>query len=284
MNEMAAAAEPPLARDDRILAPTKWLAAFIIPFLVVAFYILYLRPGETRELFAWPIAPTMTAMMLASAYLGGVYYFTGVLLARRWHRVKTGMLPVAAFASTLGVATVLHWDRFTPGHVSFVVWTALYWGAPFLVLGAWWRNRATDPETADADDASIPLAWRWASGCFGVCMLAIGLVLFVWPAPMIEAWPWKLTPLTARVEAALFALPAMVGIGIALDARWSSARLILQAQAISIVFILIAAARAWREFDRSRPAAYLFVAGMSLTLIAIVALHAVMESRRVRRA
>lgn len=283
MNESTASPRAPSLRDDRILAPTKWLAALIIPFLVAAFYILYLRPNETGELFAWRIAPTMTAMMLASAYLGGIYYFTGVLLARRWHHVKAGMLPVAAFASILGVATILHWDRFTPGHVSFVTWTTLYWVAPFLVIGAWLRNRVHDPGTPDADDARIPIAWRWAIGCFGLVTLVFCLLLFLQPAPMIAAWPWKLTPLTARVEAALFALPAVVGLGLALDPRWSSARLIVQAQGCSIVFILIATVRAWGEFDRSSPGTYAFVGGMGLTLAAIVAFHVVMEARRAPR-
>ena len=50
---------------------------------------------------------------------------------------------------------------------------------------------------------------------------------------MIAVWPWTLTPLTARVAGAMFALPGLVGLGIALDRRWSAARIILQAQAIS---------------------------------------------------
>lgn len=282
MNDSAAVPRAPLLRDDRILPSTRWLAAIIVPFLAAAFYILYLRPTETGELFAWRIAPTMTAMMLASAYLGGIYYFAGVLLARRWHHVKAGMLPVAAFASILGLATILHWDRFTPGHVSFITWTTLYWVAPFLVIGAWWRNRRYDPGTPDADDARIPRAWRWAIGCFGVVTLVFCLLLFLQPAVMIAAWPWKLTPLTARVEAALFALPAVVGLGVALDPRWSSARLVVQAQACSIVFILVAAARARSEFDPANPGTYLFVGGLALTLAGIVAVHFLMEARRTR--
>lgn len=268
--------------DDRILASTKWLAALIVPFLVAASYILYLRPTETGELFAWRIAPTMTAMMLASAYLGGIYYFVAVLLVRRWHHIKAGMLPVAAFASILGVTTFLHWDRFTPGHVSFITWTALYAVAPFLVLAVWWRNRIHDPRTVDEDDVIIPLAWRWAIGSFGLVTLALCLLLFLQPALMISAWPWKLTPLTARVEAALFALPAVVGLSVATDSRWSSARLIVQAQAFSIVFILIAAVRARDELAPASVGTHLFIGTMVLTLLAIVVFHGVMHRRRIR--
>ena len=59
----------PLARDDRVLPQTRALALFIVPFLLVAFVILYVFPDDTGRLFAWTIKPTMTAMVLASAYL-----------------------------------------------------------------------------------------------------------------------------------------------------------------------------------------------------------------------
>src|SRR5438270_4263712 len=85
-----------LAPDDRILPETRWLAALIIPFLVVAFIILYFWPHDTDKLFAWTIKPTITPMMLAAAYVGGIYFFTRAILAKQWHQVKLGFLPVTA--------------------------------------------------------------------------------------------------------------------------------------------------------------------------------------------
>lgn len=272
------------AQDDHIHRATKWLAVIVIPFLLAAFYILFLRPTETGALFAWRIAPTMTAMMLASAYIGGVYYFAGVILARRWHHVQVGLLPVTCFALMLGVATILHWDRFNQGHISFIAWTALYWTTPFLVIGTWLRNRRTDPGTPDSDDVIIPAAWRWAMGAVGALTFAVSLLLFIVPTLMISVWPWQLTPLTARVAGAMFALPGLVGLGIALDSRWSNARLILQTQAFSILFILISAARAWSEFNPARPGTYLFTGGLAGLLLGIAAFYASMESRRGRGA
>ena len=269
-----------VARDDKIYRETKWLAAFVIPFLVAAFYILFLRPTETGELFAWQINPTMTSMMLASAYIGGVYYFAGVVTAKRWHYIKVGMLPVTAFASILGIATLLHWDRFNPSHISFFTWTALYMTTPFLVLATWLRNRATDPGIADPNDVMILVPWRWGMGIVGAITITVSMLLFLQPALMISVWPWQLTPLTARVTSAMFALPGLVGLGIARDPRWSSARLILQTQAFSILFILISAVRAWAEFNQSNPVTYLFVGGLALLLIGIIAFYLFMESRR----
>lgn len=271
-----------VARDDHIYRETKWLAAFIIPFLIAAFYILFLRPTETGELFAWKINPTMTSMMLASAYIGGVYYFAGVLTARRWHHIKVGLLPVTAFASILGIATLLHWDRFNRSHISFFTWTALYMTTPFLVVATWLRNRVTDPGTPDPDDVLISVPWRWGMGIVGTIAIVISVLLFLQPALMIAVWPWPLTPLTARVTSAIYVLPGLVGLGIAFDSRWSSARLILQTQAFSILFILISAGRAWGEFNHSNPVTYLFVGGLTLLLIGISAYYLFMESRRKR--
>src|SRR5437879_4609439 len=107
-----------MVRNDRILPETRWLAVLIIPFLVAAFILLYFWPNDTDKLFAWTIKPAMTPMMLAAAYLGGIYFFTRVLLAKQWHLVKVGFFAVTAFASLLGLATVLQWHRFTHSPIS----------------------------------------------------------------------------------------------------------------------------------------------------------------------
>ena len=267
-------------RDDRVYRFTHVLAVFIIPFLIVAWAILYLLPERSGELFAWPIKPPMTAMMLGAAYLGGVYFFAHVARAKQWHTIKAGFLPVTFFASLLGIATLLHWDRFTHAHISFFTWTVLYFTTPFLVLGTWAFNRRTDPRTLDSGDVTLPVWLRWLFGGVGAVTLAISLLLFLQPQMMIDVWPWTLTPLTARVMGAMFGLPGLVGVGIASDRRWSAARTILQAQAFSIGLILIAAIRSWNEFNPSAIVTWLFVGGLGGLLIGIVALFGVMEGRR----
>ncbi|MHB8752617.1 MAG: hypothetical protein ACYDBJ_25915, partial [Aggregatilineales bacterium] len=149
------------SRDDRVYRETRWLSAIIVPFLLVAFYILYLRPDDTKALFAWEIRPRMTAMMLGAAYIGGAYFFTRAVRSLRWHWIGLGFLPVTAFASLMGIATILHWDRFTHDSFSFVTWVVLYFTTPFLVFGTWLRNRRTDPHVPDADDILLPMAVRY---------------------------------------------------------------------------------------------------------------------------
>lgn len=179
----------------------------------------------------------------------------------------------------MGIATILHWDRFNHGHVSFIAWAALYFTTPFIVFIVWLRNRPQDSGQPDSPDAVIPQWVRWAMGAVGVVTLFIGLFLFVSPPVMIAVWPWTLTPLTARVMGAMFALPGIVGLGVASDERWSAARVILQAQVFSILLILLAAARARADFDWAQPASWLFVGGLGALLAGIVALSLIMQAR-----
>ncbi len=261
-----------------IARETRWLAAVIIPFLVAAFVILYGFPADTARLFAWEIKPTMTAMMLGAAYAGGVWFFARALWARHWRQVKAGFPAVATFASVLGVATILHWERFIHGALAFWLWAILYFTTPFLVAGTWLRETRRD---ADADPATtsqrpaepvLPSPVRWVFGGVGLAMVVVSAALFVAPATLSGAWPWALTPLTARVMAAMFALPGIVGLGIAADPRWSVARIIVEAQVVSISLILLAVWRDQADIDLAAPAGWLFVSGLGALAVLLAAL------------
>ena len=277
--DIAAATSIP---KDQVFRSTRWLAIFIIPFLVTASAILLIWPGDTGKLFAWPIKPPITAMMLGSAYMGGIYFFTRVVFARQWHTIKGGFLPVTTFAGLLAIATVLHWDKFTPGSISFITWAGIYFVTPFLVFGVWWFNRSVDFHQPDVEERLIPRWLCWLLGAAGVIEVAIGLLLFFIPAMMITIWPWTLTPLTARVLGAMVTLPGIVQINMALDSRWSSAKVPVEAQAFSLVFILISAARDWKSFNPANVGTYIFVGGLGALLVFLVGLHLWMQSQPAR--
>jgi hypothetical protein len=270
------------APRDRVLLVTRVLAGIIVPILVAAFVMLYLLPNDTDRLFAWPVKPPMTAMMLGATYLGGAYFFTMVLISRQWHTVKLGFLPVTSFAAVLGISTILHWDRFTPGHISFVLWASLYFTLPFVIPAVWYRNRRVAQGSSVSDEPRLPLALSLAIGALGAILTTVSVILLVFPEVLVPTWPWTLSPLTARVMAAMFALSGLVGLGIAIDRRWSSARIIFQAQAISIILILVAIVRAQDEIAWSRWESWLFVAGQLLVLAFIG--WAALQSRKSRAA
>ena len=251
--------------DDRVLRPTRWVAASIIPFLVAGFLILYVVPGRTGELFAWPVAPTMTAMLLGLAYGGGVWFFGCVLRARQWHTVAEGFPPVVAFAGLLGGATFLHWDRFTHGHIAFWVWTALYVVAPFLVAWVWVVNRRTAAPPAPDDPRLSPWTRRvFVAG--GVVSVSLGVVLVVVPDLVSYVWPWAITSLTGRVVGAVLCL-GIAGFGVLRDDRRSSVVMLVEVAMVMAAFVAVAMLRARDQIAWNRPLAWATVAGVAVILV-----------------
>jgi len=255
-------------RHDSVLRETRWLAAIIVPFLVVAFYILFFRTSETADLFAWGIAAPMTAMMLGAAYIGGAYFFARAATAPRWHHIGVGFLPVTTFASFMCAATVLHWDKFNQGHISFYAWAILYFTTPVLVAAAWLRNRRTDSGGVEERDFRFSRPIRLVIGGAGCFYVAVAILLFIQPAAMIDVWPWELTLLTARVVGGMLALLGVFGVTIALDGRWSSCRIALQSMLVTMALGLIAIVRSWDTFDTSRWFTWVFVGTLVFILIA----------------
>jgi hypothetical protein len=264
-------------RSDRVLLPTRILAAVIVPFLVLAFLVLVPWPNDTKRLFAWAIKPTMSAMVLGSVYLGGAYFFLRVVRARRWHTVAGGFVPVGTFATLMGVTTIVHWDRFLHDHVAFWLWVVLYFTTPFLVFSVFLRNQREYDSTTDFSPRIGPAA-AGALVLAGVASMVMCVFLYLFPARAVTVWPWPLTPLTARMLGAIFAL-GVAGIGAWRERRWSAIRVLLQVAGFMLVLILIAAARARSEFDTSNALTWLFLAGFAMTTAALVVLYVRMESQ-----
>jgi hypothetical protein len=259
----------PDAASDRVLGITRLLAAIIVPILLAAFIMLYLFPNDTGRLFAWPIKPPASAMLLGATYLGGAYFFTRVVFSRQWHTVRLGLIPVSVFAGILGIATLLHWDKFTHGHISFILWAFLYFTLPFVIPVVWYLNQRANQKGPSEPESRFSGGLRLAIGGVGAVMLVSGAILLVFPQWMIPIWPWTLSPLTARVMAAMFALPGLVGLGVAFDGRWSSASIIFQAQALSILFFLIAIVWVKDEIRWSQLGIWAFLAGLLLVILLI---------------
>src|SRR4051794_16385394 len=274
---MAAPTADRLVRDDRVLPLTRAVSAVIIPFLLVAFVVLYPWPGDTGRLFAWPIRPPLTPLLLGSVYLGGAYFFLLATRAHTWHTIKAGFPPVATFATLMGIATVVHWGKFTHSHVAFWLWAGLYFTTPFLVAGVWMANRRYEAPTP-VDDVVVPGVMARVIGAIGVLAVAMGLFLFLFPQRAIDLWPWLLTPLTARVMGAIFTL-GLAAAGAFSERRWSAFRLMVQVEIVMLVLILLGGARAADDLDRSNVLTWLFGAGFASLLVASVVLYVRMERR-----
>ncbi|GAC1698177.1 MAG: hypothetical protein NVS9B9_20720 [Ktedonobacteraceae bacterium] len=267
------------ARDDGIFYATRCLSIIIVPIVLVSVGALYLFPDHTRELFAWTIKPRMSPMLLGAVYLAGAYFFIRAATSARWHWVKAGFLPIIIFATMMGIATILHWDRVNHSHVAFILWATIYFIAPFLVLGVWLRNRVRNTDAPDENDLFVPLAVRWGISSLGVLTAILSILLFLLPNVIISLWPWMLTPLTARVIGSLFALISAQYIGIALDARWSGIRIIIQTLLLALAAVALAIIFSWSNFQPANLFTWVFVGSTFLLLVATAVLYIYFEAQ-----
>ena len=93
--------------DDRVLKATRVISIVIIPVLTAAFVILFVFPTRTRQLWAWEMRPTMTAMVMGAGYLSGAYFFYRAATVGQWHRIALGFVAVTGFAGILALVTVV---------------------------------------------------------------------------------------------------------------------------------------------------------------------------------
>lgn len=265
-------------KDDRISAFTRIVAAVVVPFLVLAFLILYFFPQSSGQRFAWSIQPSMTAMFMGAGYLGGAWLFTNAIFGRHWHRVASGFLPVTTFAGAMLIATILHWDKFDLHHFPFILWLSLYTVTPVLVPLVWLRNRGVDSGAPEADDVMVPAIARSSMLVLGALLLAFAVGGFASPSWLTSIWQWKLSPLTARVMSGWFALLGVGGIVISRDIRWSAWKIGLQSIGVWQLLVVIAAFIRFTDFPVGLGNWYL--ASVILVLVGMVALYFAMERKR----
>jgi len=215
---------------------TRWTAALIVFFLVDAAQLLLLVPDRTAELWAWEILPEITAMVLASAYVAGGYFFVRVAFGAPWRAVAPGFPGVIVFVWFAAAATFLHLDRFIEQNLAFYAWIALYVVTPIAIPLLYLAN---EREAPPREGPYLPRALRIVLATVGAIVVAAGAVMLVSPSTAIDAWPWTLTPLTARIMAAVVALYGTVWVAVAADGTRLGARIPLQSHALGLATFLV---------------------------------------------
>ncbi len=268
-------------KNDSILPVTRVVAAIVVPFLVLAFGILFFLPDRTGELFAWAIKPHMSSMYIGAAYLGGAWTLSYAARGKRWHRVSAVFPAITVFASAMLITTFLHWERFSLGTPAFITWLILYIVAPFLIPAIWIYNKRTDSNEPEGSDVTVSAAARLMTRFIGTLVLLLVTIGFLHPTLLITIWPWTLTPLTARV---LCGWLSVIGTGawmISLDPRWTAWRAILEGIFIGYSLIFVAAAMNPAEFITGIFNWYTALTGMML--LAILVFYVNMEIQRRKR-
>jgi hypothetical protein len=244
-----------------------WMVAEVF-FGITAILTLFLRPQDTATSFAWPIKPDVMAAALGAFYLATATVLVLSFAGKSWQQVRTLVLPSVAFSTTMLIATVLHWDKFSHGTLAFYLWLASYVAPPpiFVALYLWHQRRSAPVGTVPSEPLSGGLR-RYLS-VNGLALVAFALVCFVAPKLLIAIAPWKVTPLTGRALCAwLLGLGAMQ-LWMARENDWARIRLATPVFLALPLTQAIQLARFPAEIDGSN--ALLWVLGLDMVLTAVL--------------
>ena len=253
------------ARTGDLAVPAiRWLLGFAALLVFLAGVQLYAFPLDTDTHFAWTIASPMTAVFLGASYWSAVGLELSGALAHRWAEARVAVPAVFVFTSLTFVVTLVHLDKFhlaasLPAATRGVAWAwiGVYAVVPVLMVLAWVLQARRG--TAVPPPAGLPVPVRLTLVSLAVVLLAVGAALLVAPGWADAAWPWPLTPLTARAVGAW-----CVGLGVAAG----HARLVDDAASLGPVGVTgvlfgalqtLALLRQGSELDWASPAAFGYV-------------------------
>lgn len=201
-----------------------WMVAEI-GFGVAAIATIFLKPQNTATNFAWPIQPAVMAAVLGAFYLASAIIMVLPLFAHYWQNVRVIIIPIAAFAAAMLLATLLHWDKFSLGTRPFYVWFASYLLPPpaFGFLYFWHQRRAAP--VGQFVEQPLPRSVLQGLRFNGLAIAALAALFYVAPLLLQAIAPWQMTPLTVRTLCGWLLGIGLLQVSMALEGDWSRIRL-----------------------------------------------------------
>ena len=201
-----------------------WLAVEVL-FGLGAVRAVGLAPANTETNFAWPIQPVVMAAVLGAFYMTSAPLFLLPLFARRWEMIRAMILPTALFSTVQLAATFLHWDKFSFGTVPFYVWFASYLLPPPIFVAAYLWHQSKAPSSSAESNDTLPLWLKRLFVSLGGFLTIGAALVFFFPNLLIPAFPWQLTPLTARSLSGWLIVIGAVMLTMSLENNRTRARL-----------------------------------------------------------
>lgn len=209
----------------RLSALLRFLLAAFVVLTLLAVIALLVRAEHTDGGFAWTIAPPLAAAFLGAGYGAGCLLVSMILLSATWEQARWVLWSVVLFVTLTLVATFIHLDRLhLPGTTPLATGAAWFWLVVYVLLppgmafGLLREERiqrrshvpGADPRSRSSDQPPLFTGFLLAQG---LVLGAAGLALFVVAEPVVDRWPWALTPFVSRVTGAwllAFALAALL--------------------------------------------------------------------------
>jgi hypothetical protein len=193
-----------------------WRLAFRVSALlaVIAGLLLFVGATRTDDYFSWTIDPPQTAAFLGAAYWAAAVLFVWASNQHSWKRLRIAVFPEVTVAVVLLIGTYMHLDKFHDDLFGYF-WVSVYAIAAPALIYLIALTRTVGPGDGAETRLPMPGLLRLALAAQAIVFAVYGVGLFVSPSGFDGAWPWALTPLTARAIAAFllgFALAAAIAI------------------------------------------------------------------------
>lgn len=216
---------PDLHHRVALSAPLRALLVSFCVLTLLGVLGLFVGASHTDEAFAWTIAPPVAAAFLGAGYGAGSLLVFLILRRATWEQARWGLSSVLLFVILTTAATFIHFDRLhLPGTTPAATAAAWFWLAVYVALPPGMavcllreerlqrRSRVSGTPRSESTRGQ-PSLFTGFLIAQGVILGAAGTALFVVAAPLVERWPWALTPFAGRVTAAwllAFALAAFL--------------------------------------------------------------------------
>ncbi|HEX7277975.1 MAG TPA: hypothetical protein VF244_11420 [Acidimicrobiales bacterium] len=246
-----------------------------------AAFVLYLLPDRSEDLFAWDIQPPLTAAFLGAMYTtGSPLLFLVARRGTRWTRIRPVLPPFVSVSVAMVTATIIHSERFIWSSPVTWLWISLYSIFPPLILYLYLDHQRRRPDGGDPPPTvELSRGLRTGAAVLAVPLAAYGLGLFLAPDTFDGAWPWPLTPLTARAVGGWLVSFGVALVAVSRERDWTSVRMIARQGILVTVLLLVAVVRFNDTLDWDEPAPWLFVAGLLAALAGATGVYAAWERR-----
>jgi len=262
----------------------RWLRGYIafVAMLAAAIGIsLFFFPTSSAAATFFPLEVSpLNARVIGALYIGGLVGLMTALFARRATDTRLMVIGAGLISTLLLIMTFAYWDDFTADHTPYG-WIAVYIADSIVALLAVVRLDLIRPAVAGFHRLSgVMFAEAIASG-------GLGVVLLVAPDFAVDHWPWKLTPLLARVYSSFFISFGVAALLSMWEARASAIRPLLAGSAALAVCVIIASLRHLDRFRHGTPEDAWFIAFFVAAVVLVGAfLYSIRDAldRRGRRA
>jgi len=222
-------------------------------------------PAQADRALPW-LVPPLHARFLGAMYLSGTTFMLGAILARSWSTVRVVVPMISIWTGMLFVASLFHLAAFSWARPQTWVWFAAYLIYPLIAAWMTWAMRDV---RAPGRGMPVPGSMRTYLLAQGVVVTGLGLLLFLLPTLMATAWPWRITPMLARLYGAPFLAYGAGSLYGARQRAYEDVRILVVATFVFAAGVLVASLLHRSLFSGARASSWVWFCGFTVATVAL---------------